>query len=484
MSTSIEVERKFDVADGFRLPPMDALGESGAASTFDLDATYYDTADLRLIRNRVTLRRRAGGHDAGWHLKRPAGGERSETQLPDAPDLPDQLREQVRAITRDAELAAVVRLRTHRAESALTDGSSTVLIALDQVEATPVGATASRWREVEVELVDGDRAYLERVAGAIRSAGATPSASPSKLARALGDRVPRPAREPAEPAAAAFAGYLRQQRDQMISNDPLVRAADVDGVHDMRVAVRRLRSALSTFGGPGGDAVSIEPFRAELKWLSGLIGAVRDGDVLADELITDIADAEPDLVPSQVTRRIRRKLAADADTARSALADALNSRRYFDLLDEVDRIADADPDPVTWRHLRKQARKRIRKADSQLVAAMADGTDAELHEARKTYKKARYAVELAGASSGKPARKLGNRLKALQDILGEHQDAVVAATLLKDLAGDMVAGNGKSGFGFGVLYAHERARAQRLRAAVPAAYVRAGRKRVRAWLDG
>ena len=324
MSTNVEIERKFDIRDDFRLPPLDQLGKLGESHAFDLDATYYDTADLRLIRSRLTLRRRLGGHDAGWHLKRPAGGERSEMQLPDADDLPDELLEQIRVVVRDAPVVPIVRLRTRRIEVAVVKGSDRVLVALDSVEAEHFGHGTRAWRELEIEIDTGSPRLLERVGDAVVAAGAQPSASASKLARALGDSLPpRPEISASKPVE-RLAGYLRQQRDELIANDPLVRESDATAVHDMRVAVRRLRSNLSTFR--NADS---EQLRGELKWLSDLIGAVRDTDVLTDELIGDIADTQPDLVPSKVTRRIRQRLRRDTGAARAALAKGLNSQRYF-----------------------------------------------------------------------------------------------------------------------------------------------------------
>src|SRR5581483_10955800 len=111
------------------------------------------------------------------------------------------------------------------------------------------------------------------------------SDSPSKLVHALADRMPAP---PAAPrgrgrADRALFDYIAAQRDALIANDPGVRRGDPDAVHDMRVALRRLRSTLHTFR-PALDTARTEPLREELKWLGQVLGAVRDNDVLAEKL--------------------------------------------------------------------------------------------------------------------------------------------------------------------------------------------------------
>lgn len=197
MASGIEIERKYEVPVGFSLPDLTSVSGVAVvtdAAVHDLDAVYYDTADLRLATNRMTLRRRTGGHDAGWHLKRPAGeGARRETQLPlgdETAGPPPEIAAQISPVVGDAEVAPVVRLRTRRLERALRagDGTDLALVADDTVTSEPLGATgapAQQWRELEVELVDGSRDLLAAVEEALRPAGARPATSGSKLARAL-----------------------------------------------------------------------------------------------------------------------------------------------------------------------------------------------------------------------------------------------------------------------------------------------------------
>jgi inorganic triphosphatase YgiF len=199
-TSAAEVERKFEPPPGFRLPDLASVPGVAAVSapqTEELDATYYDTADLRLAVNKLTLRRRTGGHDAGWHLKRPRrDGERDELQVPlgDSPTtVPAALRALVAEHLEGAPLVPAVRLATTRTLRRLlaADGSVLAEVAQDDVTAVspPDADAVTTWNEIEVELVAGDRALLAEVSRRLVMAGAPPSGSASKLARALGDRL-------------------------------------------------------------------------------------------------------------------------------------------------------------------------------------------------------------------------------------------------------------------------------------------------------
>ena len=194
-----EIERKYDVPDGFVLPPLQRPGwlvtDSG---TVHMSATYYDTADFRLAKAGTTLRRRTGGKDAGWHLKVPSGAEREEIALPldDGDRVPAELVAQVLAHTGGAALAPVALLetaRTIRVVSA-TDGTGLVEVVDDLVRSRRLDRLdrlgrddAREWREVEAELLTPDLDEALAIVGKLlMAAGATPSGHASKLAQALG----------------------------------------------------------------------------------------------------------------------------------------------------------------------------------------------------------------------------------------------------------------------------------------------------------
>ena len=446
MQIATETERKYDVPADFTLP---ALSGSGSAATHELDATYFDTEDLRLARHRRTLRRRTGGTDAGWHLKTPGDGtSRTKHRLPlgrrSGNQVPAELRSEVRAIIRDRELRPVARLRTERVETPLcdADGRTLALIAQDRVTAETDG-TRQEWQEVEVELVDGGPELLDAVDRELRRAGATPAGGPSKLARALGDRLPAP--PTGKSKISPVLRYARAQRDAIQAYDPGVRHGDPEAVHKMRVATRRLRSTLRTFkrSFPTDRAGFLS---GELKWLAGQLGEVRDGQVLERKLLATVEQEGAEF--AQIADRIREHLDAKVENGRRALAQDLDGDRYLRLLDAIDDLVAADdrgePHPL------KRVRRALDKADGLLDEATLTGADEPLHEARKAYKRARYAVEVFVPSAGKPAEKLADRLTDLQDVLGAHRDSVVAREVLYDLGH-----NDREAFRYGILYARQ-----------------------------
>jgi len=200
----LETEQKYDADAGFVLPTLGSLPELGGGRAAEprriyLSATYFDTEDLRLIRHKVTLRRRVGGDDEGWHLKLPAGKDtRQELHAPldegNTGSAPARLTARVEEITAGAHLRPVALLDTERTVVTLAGpaGDALVEVADDLVTAVRFGATDSepmRWREIEVEvLIPGAEAsaLLETAGKVLREAGARPSASGSKLARVLG----------------------------------------------------------------------------------------------------------------------------------------------------------------------------------------------------------------------------------------------------------------------------------------------------------
>jgi len=196
----LEVEQKYEAQAGFALPSLTGLpgvAQVGDPEQHRLDATYYDTADLTLIRNKVTLRRRTGGPDEGWHLKLPVrSNTRQELQEPlgSAAEVPPRLSSEVAELAAGRPLNPIATLRTERTVRRLFDRAGTVLaeVADDSVTAqrlNPGGDPAEpalSWREIEVELGEAPaRDLLAAIGQLLRKAGAWPGRSSSKLARLL-----------------------------------------------------------------------------------------------------------------------------------------------------------------------------------------------------------------------------------------------------------------------------------------------------------
>ncbi|HET6484556.1 MAG TPA: CHAD domain-containing protein, partial [Actinoplanes sp.] len=147
------------------------------------------------------------------------------------------------------------------------------------------------------------------------------------------------------------------------------------------------------------------------------------------------------------------------------------SERYLTLLDRIDQLAaqrTAEKDPGA------RAVKGLAKADGLLDEALAHGEDHELHDARKAYKRARYAVEVFAPEGGKPAKQLVNALTDLQDVLGAHQDSVVARELLHEL--------GQDSFWFGVLWARQEQVGKDTYAELPVVVETSRKQSLRRWL--
>jgi CHAD domain-containing protein len=251
----------------------------------------------------------------------------------------------------------------------------------------------------------------------------------------------------------------------------------------MRVATRRLRSTLRSHRALLGPW---QPLRDELRWLATALGDVRDGDVMAHRLADAVAAQPPELVVGPVAARLTQRLAGENARARERLVEALESPRYAALLDALDDLVDAGPTRRVGKgRLRRAARKALRRADRMLDPGTGPDTasDERLHEARKAYKRARYAVEVLRPVAGQPARRLRKRLTVLQDELGAHQDAVVTAMLLRR-QGMTAYAQGENAFTYGLLLGRQLREAEVHRDRLPRVSRRAASARARAWLDG
>ena len=211
ISSQMEVERKYAVGAEFVMPDLSAAPAVTAVTsprTYHLTAIYFDTPGFRLASARITLRRRTGGTDAGWHLKLPAGAARREVHAPlesGTDTVPAELAGLVSEVTGGRPLRPIARLQTARTVRHLMDGAGQVLaeVADDQVTGSlpePSGPSgpglgaagtaeswreATAWREVEVELDQGTTDLLDAAGEILLAAGAEPSPAASKLSLLL-----------------------------------------------------------------------------------------------------------------------------------------------------------------------------------------------------------------------------------------------------------------------------------------------------------
>ena len=478
---AIEVEHKYSPSESDALPPLASIpgvDRAGQSANEMLDAVYFDTKALALAAQRITLRRRSGGPDDGWHLKLPvAAGERREIREPlggDQDAVPENLRQLVLVHTRSHALGPVARIRTSRRLTPLyaADGAVLAHFSDDRVEAqsllTP--AEPSRWREWELELADGPRRLLQDADALFAAEGVTVAAVPSKLARALGPdypensgTAPKPSRS--GPASDVMLSYLFQQVRAVKLHDPRVRVDAPAAVHQFRVAARRLRSALATFR-KLTDTTSARFLRGELQWLAGTVGQARDAEVIGARLKDMIGAEPPELLIGPVAQQIQEHLGTVQQQGRAAGLAALDSTRYFRLLDALDAFLAVPPlsacagnDALgTVGRLVSAERKRL-KAAVRSLDGRAGGTpqDAALHEVRKSAKRLRYAAEAATPVFGTQATNLARAAEGIHEILGDFQDSVVTRATLLVLARQAADGPG-SGFTYGRLHALEQQR--------------------------
>jgi CHAD domain-containing protein len=493
MSRSVnETERKYEAPGGTALPHLaDLPGVAAVAGPEEqhLEAVYYDTADLRLARAGLTLRRRTGGDDAGWHLKLPVGVDtREEVRLPPgraAKRPPKQLGSLVQVHARGNELEPVARIRTTRQRWQLVDEKGQLIteVVEDEVSGQSLadGSPVDTWREIEVELGErGDVEMLDRVEARLADAGIKRSTSSAKLTRLLADRMPATTPPPTggKSAGDVVLSYLRAQADALKHQDPRVRREEHDAVHQLRVATRRMRSALQAFG-PIVEREETRALTDELKWLAGTLGEARDLEVLRARFEDGLAALEPELVLGPVQAQLARHFAPLETAAHKSAVAALDSDRYFALLDAVDALV-ADPPftPLARKNAAKVLPELIDKTYRRLAKrAESAHDDAGLHEARKAAKRLRYAVEVSEPRFGKPAKKYRKKLKAVQQLLGEHQDGVVARPMLREL-GAKAHADGGNGFTFGLLHGRETAAAQYVEDRFPSVWRRLGRPKL------
>jgi CHAD domain-containing protein len=503
-ANSTETEIKYEAGPDAAMPSFDELPQvarTKGAPGEQLDAEYFDTEDLRLIRAGITLRRREGGHDAGWHLKLPAGDHtRREIMLPlgrARKHVPAQLARVVRVHTRGRDLVPVARISTARRRQLLLDSSGGPLaeVACDDVTAQAMGGRAgvSRWHEVEVELTGGSVDLINAADKLLQRNGLSRARQFAKLARALDLPAPepRPRREtgPKATAGDVLVGYIEAQVAALKALDPMVRGDEPDAVHQMRTTTRRLRSTLQSFTRFFSRSET-EPLTGELRWLGMVLGEARDAEVIAAHLAARLGELSAEELVGPVAARVTGHFAGTGAAAQARIAEALDSPRYFALLDRLDQLIAAPPvtdlaGRAAAEALPAAVRSAYKKTSRRMTRALCDPEgergDVALHQARKAAKQARYAGEAVASAFGKPARRFATRMKKLQSLLGEHQDAVIARQVLREI-GMSAHLAGEDAFTYGLLYERDDQEAARLRQRAGRTWRTASRSRFLRWL--
>ncbi|HLI00079.1 MAG TPA: CYTH and CHAD domain-containing protein [Acidimicrobiales bacterium] len=484
-----ERELKLEADDKFVLPDLGGIVAGGRVEDdgeVELDATYYDTQDRRLLRRGVTLRHRTGEAPTGtWTLKVPVtgtGGTLDRTELEwvapadQRPGAADQLTIGVRA---GRPLAVIGTLRTRRHRRVLRDAEGRSLAEIDDdhvTATTPSGPVA--FREIEVELTGGTPALAAKIGAALEKRGAKANQPQPKLQRVLGPEGEPPAALDrsstlGEVALASIAAAL----DRLLTHDPAVRLQeDPEAVHQARVATRRLRSDLRLLKDLF-DEEWMGVVRPALRDVARTLGEVRDLDVQLERV--EAAEAGTPVEQEGVSG-LAAQLRRQRHEAADRLATLMDGVAYTNL---IERLLDAAanppwretagggyrhghggegqdshgqgqdghghgsghgsggrrrprlrPDKPARRALPRLLRRRWRKVRKSVTALSRPPAPAELHAVRKRSKELRYNAELATPVLGPPAARLAAAAEDLQDLLGQHHDAVVAGEWLHTAA--------------------------------------------------
>jgi CHAD domain-containing protein len=453
--STLEREIKMEAPLALALPDLRPLaGGTVRLPEERLVTRYFDTGDRRLWRQGMTLRhRKAGQEDVGvWTLKLPHAShgpalERTEvTWRGPSHEFPSDTRDLLRGIVRREPLGQLTMLETTRRRLVLRDDEDHELAEIDDDVVVVVGGPrdGARFRQVELEFRDSTW-KSDGVIDQLKRAGAH-VANDTKLEKA----IDLPKLSPNEPVGkkATVADILRSSLtaglERLLAHDWQLRLAlpdpAVEDVHQARVATRRLRSDLKTFG-VILDPIWREHLRSELKWLGAILGELRDLDVLSEGL----SDAP---IP------VRQRLAVQRVDAGRRLADVMSHERYLNLVDRLhagsDRLplaagvereaqrpaAEILPSLVAarWRAVRRQVRR-----------AGNDPSPTQLHQIRIKSKQLRYAAEAAAPVIGKAATRTASAAEDVQTVLGEHHDAVAAeAWLRKEWVDDAMEGTTSS----------------------------------------
>jgi CHAD domain-containing protein len=437
---------------GFRLPSLAQVVDGVTAEPdelLEIHATYFDTADLRLTRAGARLCR----HEDAWSVELPPVDphdrepreEHRFTEPAGAP--PVAALDLVWAYTRAAPVAPVARLKTRRRRIRLANGSHTRVGEVVDDEVTVLDGTriTARFRELDVTLAaDAPASLADAVVARLRAAGAGPAPAASPLARALGphaltppDVAPPPPLPPDASVATAVTAALAHSVARLVAHDAGTRLGeDPEYVHQARVATRRLRSDLRTFRTllePSWDRAR----RDELRWLGQLLGAVRDADVLRGLLREQVERLDRGARP--IGAELLDSLAAQRHARRIVLLDGMRTARYSRLLDS---LVDAAHHPALRPDAGGLAADRLpplvrgpwHHLERAVHALPDDPPDPALHDIRKRAKRLRYAAEAVAPVARGRVASVGRRAAALQDVLGRHQDSVVASTWLQEMS--------------------------------------------------
>jgi CHAD domain-containing protein len=477
ITSAIERETKLSVDRSFRLPELD--GER--LSRRVLTSTYYDTSNYDLAHAQITLRRRLEKRKGVWQLKLPMDGARREIELAGAVGVPPTVFQELLLLHLHGQaLAPVATLRTWRTGIRVhgRKGASADVL-LDTVSVLKDRHVVRSFREVEIERLSGDGILVTELGETLRKSGAGDHDGRPKLFRALELPAPHPTEPPPveSPAVEHLTFILMKYVEILRLRDPGTRfGGESEDLHEMRVSTRRLRAILRAARPllvPGWP----DALRTELAWLGELLGPARDLDVQVKYFQEEAAALESrDRKPLE---RFVAQLRAERHRVQHSLVTELRSPRYLELVRKLMQSARAPAVVVSRVSLFDIAAlefSKLRKAMRELGGAP---TDAGLHRLRIKTKRARYAAELAETCTGKPAGRFIAEAKRFQDLLGVHQDAVLAERHIREFTEQSTSV--RAAFVAGRMVERQRQRRESARSTFKAQWKKLKKRGEKAW---
>ena len=430
VNSAVEREIKLAIDPGFCLPPLPGIPLPRRLLT----STYYDTSQYDLAHAGITLRHRVDRGKQAWQLKLPLVKDRQEIEIVDRQSLPPAtFRDLLFLHLGRRRLVPVATLRVWRTGVRVRIENAPVAdVTLDHVSVVKNGAVLQRFRELEIEQVNGKDSTLSDLEQQLRRAGAEDHDGRPKLFRALS--LPALSSESLPPKDAPVGDHVKWALARhvrwLLAHDPGARLGrEPESLHQMRVATRQLRAVLR-------DARPLlvpewaDSLQDELHWLGQLLGPARDLDVQlayfrGESAVLDARDRRP-------LAQFIADLEAQRNNVQGVLLSELKSARYLSL---IRRLQQATHDPIVvestiaLRDFATRAFKKLRKAIQRLGPSP---NNVRLHEIRIKTKRARYAAELAEPMVGKAATRFIKNACTVQDVLGMHQDAIQAEVHVRE----------------------------------------------------
>ncbi|MGD9851556.1 MAG: CHAD domain-containing protein [Nitrospirales bacterium] len=419
----LEREIKFDIPPRFHIP--ENIGAPTSPRVFT--STYYDTAQHRLGQLGLTLRKRIERGRGIWQAKIPSGDYRVELEIESGSrQIPWQFLDLLTAFVRKDELVQLGKIRTWRT-GRLIQGKDHYMaeVTVDSIALLRENKIQARFRELEIELKEGKSEHLKLIGKILQKSGAKPKSSQPKIFQVLGLPYPLadPGLEPSTSPSEHIQATLKSQFTQMILHDPGTRLGrDNEDLHQMRVATRRMRAifrAVRSFLEPEWT----KKIREEIGWVGSLLGEVRDWDVLLESLGKEYSSL--DLPDKQAFTPILRTFQDERSASRARLLEGLRSDRYVDLLNALEDSLTHLPFQPNHPTMIDLAKKEFTKLEQYVESTQCRFPQQELHRIRTLVKRARYTVELTEPFLGKRAKRFLQHAKSLQEVLGQHQDALV-----------------------------------------------------------